>query len=78
MRIPLFRFLFALFASFMALGAAAAPGAAQERKLANGLRVIVKEEKPKVRRLIVGPENELTIDDMRKIHDRGLNKRARI
>ena len=41
-------------------------------------RVIVADEKPKVRRLIVGPENELTIDDMWKIHDRSLGKRARI
>lgn len=41
-------------------------------------RVIVAEEKPKVRRLLVGPENELTMDDMWKIHDRTLGKRARI
>jgi hypothetical protein len=41
-------------------------------------RVIVKQEKPKVRTLMVGPENTLTIDDMWAIHDRSVNRRARI
>jgi len=44
MRIPMFRFFFALLAAVLAVGAAAAPGAVVERKLANGLRVIVKED----------------------------------
>ena len=44
MRIPLFRFLFAFLALVMAASTAGAQGAAQERKLANGLRVIVKED----------------------------------
>jgi hypothetical protein len=41
-------------------------------------RVIVKQEKPKVRTLMVGPENTLTVDDMWAIHDRQVNRRARI
>lgn len=41
-------------------------------------REIVKYEKPKVRHLMVGPDNQMTIDDMWKIHERGLGKRARI
>ena len=41
-------------------------------------RVIVRDEKPKVRRLLVGPDNEMTIDDMWKVHDRTIGKRARI
>ena len=41
-------------------------------------RVIVADEKPKVRRLVVGPENQLTIDDMWKIHEQSIGKRARI
>lgn len=45
MRIPMFHFLFALLAAVPAASAAAAaPGAVQERTLANGLRVIVKED----------------------------------
>ena len=44
MRISMFRFLFALLAAILALGEAAAQSAVQERKLANGLRVIVKED----------------------------------
>ncbi len=40
----MFRFLFGLIAAAMAVNAAFAQGAAQERKLANGLRVIVKED----------------------------------
>jgi zinc protease len=40
----MFRFLFGLLAAVMAVGTAAAQGAAQEHKLANGLRVIVKED----------------------------------
>ena len=43
MRIRMFRHLPALVAA-LAMGAAVAQGAAQERKLANGLRVIVKED----------------------------------
>ena len=43
MRIRLFRRLFAL-AAALAMSAALAQGATQERKLANGLRVIVKED----------------------------------
>ena len=43
MRIRMFRHLLALVAA-LAMGAAVAQGAAQERKLANGLRVIVKED----------------------------------
>jgi zinc protease len=43
MRIRMFRRLFALVAA-LAVTAAVAQGAAQERKLANGLRVIVKED----------------------------------
>ncbi len=42
--IPMFRFLFALLAVVVAASVAAAPGDVQERKLANGLRVIVKED----------------------------------
>lgn len=47
MRIPIVPFLFALLASAIAAGAsgaAGAQGAVQERKLANGLRVLVKED----------------------------------
>ena len=44
MKIPMFRFLSALLAGFLAVSAAGAPSVAQERKLANGLRVIVKED----------------------------------
>ena len=44
MRIRLFRFLFALLAAVMAASAAGAQSAVQERKLANGLRVVVKED----------------------------------
>jgi zinc protease len=40
----MFRFLFALLAAILALGEVAAQSAVQERKLANGLRVIVKED----------------------------------
>ena len=41
-------------------------------------RVIEVKKSPQVRRLIVGPENELTVDDMWKMHDRSIGKRARI
>ena len=44
MRIPVFRVLFALLAAILAMSATAAPSAVQERTLANGLRVIVKED----------------------------------
>ena len=47
MRIPIVPFLFALLASAIAAGAsgaASAQSAVQERKLANGLRVLVKED----------------------------------
>jgi zinc protease len=44
MGIPMFRVLFVLLAAVLAASAAVAQGAAQERKLANGLRVIVKED----------------------------------
>ena len=44
MRIPMFHFLFALLAAIPAWSATAAPSAVQERTLANGLRVIVKED----------------------------------
>src|SRR3972149_4210967 len=43
MRMRMFRCLFALVAT-LAMSAALAQGATQERKLANGLRVIVKED----------------------------------
>jgi hypothetical protein len=41
-------------------------------------RVIVAEKKPQVRTLMVGPENTLTVNDMWAIHDKSINKRARI
>jgi len=44
MRIPILRFLFAFLAAAVVAGPAAAQGAVQERILANGLRVIVKED----------------------------------
>ncbi len=44
MRISMFRYLFALVAAVIAAGGASAQSAVQERKLANGLRVLVKED----------------------------------
>jgi len=44
MRIPMFRFLFVFLAAINAVSTAGAQNAVQERKLANGLRVIVKED----------------------------------